>query len=411
MRDKGRWRLPRLGEIAALSPLWRAGLCAVVVLVLLLSLMGTTTIASANQTSIRGESARLGTMTSCAPDALAPTVASYSPPISKSQASNNANHSSQYSSAVASLGSGYTFTFVDAGFKASASTATCSISGQTYQVAYSILNITTNVTGQLSIFVDPNTGTVTGSSISWPVMSNPHAFSGQWTGYTTSSSGRYTAITTWGKWAGFGASGNGGNCGATVVYPGLCKISFWTGLTHTGGGRGNDGGSSGAGAGVAQSGFDSAVLCVWSWWGWTYVCAAVYTGWCEFYPANPVYCSLGIGAADTLMSYVTYVGTQYWAIMWDISNGNMCWGYTGAGSMGAPVYGQFQSESDLNPIGGLLQIPNFNFWYNPTVAGGYPSDLRTWVLPSTSVAGVGLGPMTYNSAACAGSSLSCFQVT
>lgn len=106
-----------------------------------------------------------------------------------------------------------------------------------------------------------------------------------------------------------------------------------------------------------------------------------------------------------------YVSGTYWALIWDVSTGLMCWGWSPMPTMGAPGFAQFQSENSNNPIGGTFQVPNFNVWYSPSIAFGFPNDLRTWVVKSSTVPGVVVNAMSYNSAACAGTSLSCFQET
>lgn len=361
---------------------------------------------------------QLTVASSCTPQLLQANMFSYSPPISPTQAGNIANGSSQYAAAVQNLGPGYALTFVNPGITSNFSQASCVLSNQSYDVAYSVLNVSTNVSGQLSIYVSPNSGSVTTTSIWWPVTVSTHASSGQWTGYTTASAGRYTATYAGTSWTGFGASGNYGNCGAGPLWPGLCKISFWTGLTHTPGGKSNTGGLTGPGAGIAQSGIDSAVWCVPIWIFGIYFgisCYPVYTAWYEFYPSLPYYCSFGIGSSNALNSftgYQQYSGAyQYWSATYDWTTGSLCYGHNPMSGTGTPVYGQFQSESDLNPIGGLYQTPNFNFWYNPAYAGGYPADLIGLVANSLSVSGVTLGAMNYNSGACPNSGSSCFQIS
>lgn len=76
---------------------------------------------------------------------------------------------------------------------------------------------------------------------------------------------------------------------------------------------------------------------------------------------------------------------------------------------GTPYYAQFQWESFSNGIGGIYDIPNFDFWFNPTVALGDPLNLQPFSYDSTSVPGVSLeDPMSFNTNACAGSGETCF---
>jgi hypothetical protein len=79
-------------------------------------------------------------------------------------------------------------------------------------------------------------------------------------------------------------------------------------------------------------------------------------------------------------------------------------------AMGTPHYAQFQSESLSNGVGGIFDVPNFDFWFNPTVALGDPLDLQPPVSNDvTSVPGVSVEyPLSFNANACAGTGESCF---
>jgi hypothetical protein len=347
-------------------------------------------------------SAQIVSDTSCTSLGMQSTIQNYTPTITPTRAGNIANSSSQYLSTVASLGHNYTFTFVNPGVVSNYSVTTCALFDQSYDVAYSVLNLTTNVSGQLSIYVDPVDGAVNGSNLFWPMgTGGSHGGSSmQWTGYTSTYGGPYTPTYVGASWSGFGISPNSGFCGAVTFGVGICKTSFWSGLTHTPSGS----------TGIYQSGFDAAALCYSVLIG--FVCFYTYTGWYEFYKAAPNYCLTGIGSGDLINSFTgPYNSGNDFSSVYDATIGKVCWGVKAIpGSMGPAHNAQWQVESDLNPANGIYQTPDFNFYFNPAYAGGYPANLTSWVGSQASVPGVTLYAMQYGTSPCPGLA-NCFRVS
>ncbi len=85
----------------------------------------------------------------------------------------------------------------------------------------------------------------------------------------------------------------------------------------------------------------------------------------------------------------------------DLATGKYC-DASSSMSMGAASYSQWQVESSSNLVGGILDIPAFNFWFTSNIAEGFPYNLVNYVVPSNHVPGVSLGAETYNAGACAG---------
>jgi hypothetical protein len=318
--------------------------------------------------------------------------------ISSGDAALLANRSYAYQSAVAGSPSSVREVFNSVAVVGNANLTRCSISNQSYEVAYSLVG-KTSLVGQLSIWVSPSTGLVTNVEISHSVDS-PKTSTGQWSGYETKAPAitGYTPSATYSSWTGFGVSSAESHCGATDFSGGVCAISFWGGLTAEGGG----------GNGIAQSGVNGVVECAGYVFGIT--CSSAYAGWYEFAPSNPNNCLSFSSPNDDLYSYVEYQGADsYYAIIWDLTSGNYCSG-TASMSMGAPSYSQWMLESESNGVGGILDIPNFNFWFTSAISSGYPYPLSGYVASENDVPDVNFGPMDYNSGACSGDYYSCFQV-
>lgn len=318
--------------------------------------------------------------------------------ISKGEAALLANQSYAYRSAIAEIPSSVQELFNSVAVVGNANLTRCSISNQSYEVAYSLVG-QVGLVGQVSIWVNPSTGLVTNFAVSH-LFDSPKSSTGQWSGYETKSPSitGYTPSATYSSWTGFGVSQAESHCGATVVSAGVCAISFWGGLTAEGGG----------GSGIAQSGVNGVVECIGYLFGIS--CSSGYAGWYEFYPSSPNNCLSFSSPNDDLYSHVEYQGSNsYYAIIWDLTSGNYCSG-TATMSMGAPSYSQWMLESDSNGVGGILDIPNFNFWFTSAISSGYPYPLSGYVASENDVPDVNFGPMDYNTGACSGDYDSCFQV-
>jgi hypothetical protein len=336
-------------------------------------------------------------VTGCNPEALMSRAGSITSMITRSDAAQTANLSNAYTVAANELPSSLQISYNSVAVVGNANLSRCTFSGQNYEVAYNLVGPGASV-GQLSIWVSPITGLVTNSALTYQA-DPPKSSTGQWTGYETKSPSitGYTPSVTYSSWTGFGVSQAESNCGATVISPGICEISFWGGLTAEGGG----------GNGIAQSGVNAAVLCDGYLFGIS--CSSGYAGWYEFSPSNPNNCLSFSSPHDDLYSYVQYQGSNnYYAIIWDLTSGNYCQG-SASMSMGAPSYSQWMLESDSNGVGGILDIPNFNFWFTSAISSGYPYSLAGYVASETDVPNVSIGSMDYNTGACAGDYYSCFQ--
>lgn len=356
--------------------------------------LATTQTAHLDQQAAQGYAA-------CTPMMLNGLINSYPALITESQAAAAANESSAYSAATQETSGSATIEFNGVAIVGNANTTQCKINSQSYQVAYTLVN-STGPKGQLSIWVNQTTGSVTSSALDW--QANPSTSATyQWTGYTTKSKilSGYSPTGTWAAWTGFGVSQAESNCGATIVTPGVCQISFWGGLTN----------ESGGGNGIAQSGILASVVCVFV--VYEFICSPSYVGWYEFYSSSsssPVNCLSFSSPNDDLASFIDFTGSnEYTATIEDLTTGKYC-DASSSMSMGAASYSQWQVESSSNLVGGILDIPAFNFWFTSNIAEGFPYNLVNYVVPSNQVPGVSLGAETYNAGACAGNDYSCFQV-
>ncbi|MCI4322402.1 MAG: hypothetical protein L3K03_00005, partial [Thermoplasmata archaeon] len=213
--------------------------------------------------------------------------------------------STQYSSEVASLGAGYTFSFDGAGLNSTASLSTCTVTYLDYAVEYTVLNQSTGVSGQFFVFVNDASGAILGDSIEWNV--DPAHGTGQYTGNTIYSNSR-SATYTYGQWTNFGVSPNAAHCGATPV--GLCKISTWTGLANS------------AKSDIVQSGFDASLWVVNVGWPFGYWLFGTYTPWYEFFPAGPQFAPWTASPGDTVLSFtIDNGGGWYYAMVYDVTSG------------------------------------------------------------------------------------------
>ena len=192
-------------------------------------------------------------------------------------------------------------------------------------------------------------------------------------------------------------SASSGNCGATWYWSGTCLVSYWGGLTNTLTGS----------SGIIQSGVQASVLC---FWFFGYSCSSSYSGWIEFYPLWPSYAPSwmisGSGNTIILENYV-YSG-NYYSIFYDATTGWMYWGWIPA-YMGSINYGQFQAENSKSLSGSTYALPSMSgLWYNPILVANDPADLRPYSTQFNAL--FTPGAMNYNSAACAGTGYSCFQM-
>jgi|GEM_PF-3025839 len=181
-------------------------------------------------------------------------------------------------------------------------------------------------------------------------------------------------------------------------------ISFWSGLTATPNGGGNN-------RGIAQSGINAFEFCEWELFFFN--CVSEYQGWIEAWPGqqNGVNCIAWTSSSDEIFSEVSWASPNtYYITIWDVTTGAFCT-ETKTMAMGAPSYGQFQAESDANLIGGYYIIPNFNMWFNTAVVRGDPLNLNSdGAHNSLSIPGVKLGSApVFNSGVCAGPGESCIQ--
>ncbi|MCI4340804.1 MAG: hypothetical protein L3K11_00270 [Thermoplasmata archaeon] len=328
-------------------------------------------------------------------------ITTYTPSISEIAASAASNSSTDYTWGTRGYAPGYDLNWTGVGLNGNVNTATCTYAYYNYSVAYTMQNKSTSDTGQLSIFVSQNTGAVLGNLTMWGVDGN-HASSGKWTGYTTSSFGRYTPTGEDDAWNGLGVSANSGHCGSLGIIIGICGISVWGGLSQAAGG----------GSTIVQSGMDAYATCQYLLFvGWS--CPTTYTPWWETYPNQAIYCTFqSLNKVNQFVSEVYYVqGTgNYWIVMADLTSGNFCAGYYHGPALSLP-WAQYQVEAIPNGIGGVLQTPNFNFQNEFVWASGYPNNLVPWVAGQQTVANTALGSMYYSTPNCHMGPFSCFSVT
>jgi len=272
---------------------------------------------------------------------------------------------------------------------------------ESVNVAFSIQS--TNLSGQITVAESPSLGSVINVTVQLsPTESAAHS-TGQWTGWTIGKCSACSPTGTFAQIEDFGVSPTSSYCGASETLAGLCGISFWSGLTATITGAPSP-------EGIAQTGINAYEDCVWE--VFFYDCSTEYQGWIEAWPADPVNC-ISIGAStDVIYSEVSWASPNtYYLTIWDDTSGAYCT-TTVSMSMGTPYYGQFQSESISNGVGGILDVPSFNMWFNTAVVRGDPLNLNSdHAVNSLSVPGVNLDATPiFNADVCAGSGESCIQV-
>jgi hypothetical protein len=364
-------------------------------------------VSQTGNSSVPGSDPGFRLMAGCTAQSLEGNVSSVHTAVSQNQASNIANLSSNYSNAVQSMGSGVTVNFTAAGLWGSMSLSRCSYDFPDMMVGYA-LNSSYD-TGQLSIYVNDTTGRVVNTNISWfPAgYGAEHGSTNQWSGYTADPCTACSIHGTYVQWQGSSLAVAHGHCGASFPYPSPseCIVSYWGGLSPTQTGV----------SGIAQSGINAVVVC-WDFYGLSYYCGNIFTAWYEAYPSSPNNCFNFNSGSNLLSSEVSYIPSTatYWMTIWDQSSGQACSHSMSAygpfvWNFGPPTYGQFITESDDNPLGGIADVPSYNVTFNSALALGDPTNFAPYSYPDLSFPGTILQyPMTYNQGACAGTGLDCF---
>jgi hypothetical protein len=344
----------------------------------------------------------LVTASGCTAEQLEATPMNYTSVISSTRAASIANSSPNYTAAVSAMGPGVQVNYAGVAELENLVLSSCGSTFTNFEVAYALVNAT-NQTGQLSLWVNPTTGAVVNSTVQWMVGEEAHSYTSQWWGYTdapcSSSCGLHATYTAWQN---FGVSASSGHCGATYVSVGACIISPWGGLTATATGAGSA-------RGIAQSGLNLVESCSWFI---VYICSSGYVGWVELWPmqAAGINC-IGVPSSSNLVaSEVSWVApSTYYATIWDQTTGASCT-TTHTMAMGTPSYAQFISETSPTLTGGVFAIPVFNFNFNPAAALGVTANLSVYGSPIAYSSAITVQhPPSYNTGACAGTYLSCFN--
>jgi hypothetical protein len=163
--------------------------------------------------------------TSCSSQQLEATPATFTSVLSATHAAALSNSSSNYVAAVASLGPGVTVNYTGVTDLSNLILATCSATFTNFDVAYQLTNAT-NQSGQLSIWVNPSTGAITNTTIQWMLGEASHGSTGQWWGWQASPCASCAIHGTYAQWQNFGVGSASSHCGATILTPGACAISF-----------------------------------------------------------------------------------------------------------------------------------------------------------------------------------------
>jgi hypothetical protein len=368
----------------------------------ILALMSILCVSSYNVSSPAGGSgSEIRSSISCTPEQLEAAPANFTSVVSAKQAAAISNSSPNYTAEASSLGPTVQINYTGVTDLSVLTLSTCSTSFKNFDVAYGLRNAT-NQSGQLSIWVNPTTGAVTNNSVQWMAGDSSHSSTGQWWGWVAPPCSSCAIHGTYAQWQNFGAGPSSNTCGATVVNPGVCALSWWGGLTATPNGGGSP-------RGIAQSGFNAAVYCSWVLFG--FACGASYSGWVELWPQQSagINCISIPSSGNIVASEVSWASpSTYYATIWDQSTGGACTTiHTMA--MGTPKYGQFMAESIANPLNNPYDLPSFNFDFNPAVALGNPSNLNYGYTNTYNSAITVQNPVSFNSGACAGSGLSCFN--
>jgi hypothetical protein len=400
-------RVPLLSSLASQfsSPRWPGRIpgfasilkVALPVTVLLISYTVTTGMVQAS-----------GASAQCSPQQISNDTLALSAPLTANQVGSYANSSSVYNATIASLGTSVNVSYLGVFQLSQIDASACTVQLQSLNAAYEVF--TPSGSGQLTITENPTTGEVVNATVqASPGGAVAHSSTQQWSGWTVVSCGSSCNIRgTYAEWQNFGVSVPSNECGASRTLVGACQIAFWSGLTATFNGANN---AQGTGQGIAQSGVNAGIICEWVIFG--YDCGATYTGWYEFYPQDPtaITCFSFGSASNQLVSEISWQAPNtYFAQIDDLTTGQDCspYGQTTM-AMGAPAFGQFQSESDSNGIGGAYDIPNFNFWFNPAAAVGDPANIVGNTDSWLGVPGVTVGSAYFNQNACLGTGESCFE--
>jgi hypothetical protein len=299
-----------------------------------------------------------------------------------------------------------TVVYAGVGTTASGSTSSCTITYSDYLVGYALnftnqsANSTEYRTGQLSVLVNPSTGSVINATVSRDVNTLPGHTSSKWSGYTVGPCGSScTIVEAFTGWTGFGVTRSSGNCGASVYWSGTCSAGFWDGITSTSNGN----------TGIAQSGFQASMLCYYYWLSLSYQCTHQYEPWVEFYPLPTLYNPfMSLSTTDYVFAYNFLHNGWLDSVVYDSTTGNMFFA-TLPNYMGSIGWAQFQGELAPAVTGGYYATPVFSFWFSPVLAPNDPFDLVSWSYGQNQAL-YNPSNMYYNSHACASTGTSCFEI-
>jgi hypothetical protein len=270
--------------------------------------------------------------------------------------------------------------------------SSCTLTLERVDVAYDV----SNATGawQLSVIEAPGGYAVANVTIAPLGEPETSGSGGQWEGWSVEQcSGCGNPSLTYSQLLDTAPTAPSNYCGATETLAGLCEISFWTGLTATELGNPTP-------EGIAQSGLQYQVGCIWVLF--FYECAYTVQAWLQFYPNQQysVTCSMSVSPSDALFSQVYWLSpNDYTAMVFDDTTGQECSGSITM-AMGAPYWAQFQAESASNGIGGYIDVPNFNMWFNPMEVLGEPPNVGPEAHPQTSIPGASLHGVLFDTSPC-----------
>jgi hypothetical protein len=190
---------------------------------------------------------------------------------------------------------------------------------------------------QLTIIEDDSMSDVLGSTASSAsILAGPSA---PWTGYEFSVSAS-PAFAAW--YVPYITHNEGNHCGGGVYYTGECAFEIWFGQTNAPGGA----------TGIAQGGTALLMACEWTLLsGWT--CPLTYENWYSFYnPNNPqpiVVLPGTVNPGDLVDGLTEYNSSNhvYSEEVNDETANRYDFISSPAGFMGAPNYGEFESEDPV----------------------------------------------------------------
>jgi Peptidase A4 family len=164
---------------------------------------------------------------------------------------------------------------------------------------------------------------------------------GIWNGYEyPTSNGPY------GQWYVPSATAPTSQCDNTE-----CTFSIWVGQTNT-----SNGGS--PHQGIAQTGTDVNVLCVWNGIAWN--CDVTDEAWYEFFPKDSVNC-FGVAPNNVMDGFSTYISGEYYLDLEDKNNSKACTENQAISGMGPPSYAEWIGEDPVvgsgnPPLPGFAQF-------------------------------------------------------